>query len=280
MRIRLWEITLTVLLLIAVGSVAAHAIPSLSGPTGIVTVPTAAVAPSDQLQAALTYQSQTIGEGTDSMDFNCWALNVLLGAADEAELWGAYALADQETPTASETARLSAIGGKYQLTREPEDQASLAVGASLEEWSGFMFDPGSTTDLSITKAYVVATKDFTPLAGETWEWSSQAGTHMLGSLGVIYISLDPEGGESDSLARPFLGLEFAGAGGTTLGLEYRWKDDDLDAKAVFSAVLRHRMSDKVEAEIGTTNGGPGGLGLDDQDFFVRLGYSIPLGGIR
>jgi len=276
MRMRCWTITLLAALFLAAGSAVGHAIPSLAGPTGIVSVPTAAIAPMDQLQTALTYQSQEMYGGGVDVDY--WALNVLTGVAKEAELWGAYALADQDSPTVSETAHVWAIGGKYQLTREPEDQASLAVGASLEKWSDSMFMYGGMTDVDIVKAYIVATKDFTPLTGEAWEWSSQGGTRMLGSVGLLYIDVDPDIGESESLTRPFVGLEFVGAGGTTLGLEYRWKDDDLDQKAVFSAVLRHRLSPKVEVEVGTTNAGPGGLGLDDQDIFVRLGYNIPLGG--
>jgi len=230
------------------------------------------------LQAALTFQSQEMTQGMYSADVDYWALNVSIGVANEAELWGAYALADQETPTVSETAHMWAIGGKYQLTREPEDAACLAVGASLEKWSDLISGDGSLDDVDIVKAYVVATKDFTPLAGEAWEWSSGAGTRMLGSAGLLYIDVDPGAGESESLTRPFVGMEFIGAGGTTLGLEYRWKDDDLDQKAVFSAVLRHRLSPKVEVEVGTTNAGPAGLGMDGQDIFLRLGYTIPLGG--
>ena len=287
MRMRLWTITLMAALLVVAGSTAALAIPSLGGPTGIVTVPTAAVAPMDQLQMALTYQSQEMAQemygGSASMDVDYWALNVLTGVAPEAELWGAYALADQESPTMSETATMWAIGGKYQLTREPEDEASLAIGASLEKWSDALWASGSSmygslTDVDIVKAYIVATKDFTPLTGEGWEWASGGGTRMLGSVGILYIDVSPDEGDGDNLTRPFVGLEFVGVGGTTLGLEYRWKDDDLDQKAVFSAVLRHRLSAEVEAEVGTTNAGPGGLGLDDQDIFVRLGYTVPLGG--
>lgn len=115
------------------------------------------------------------------------------------------------------------------------------------------------------------------MSGESWEWSD-GGTRILGSLGLMYLKLDPDGGSSESLARPFVGLEFVGAENTTFGLEYRWRDTDIDMQAVFSAVLRYSFSPALEAEIGTTNSGPSGIGLDDQDFFLRLGYNIPLGG--
>ncbi len=99
---------------------------------------------------------------------------------------------------------------------------------------------------------------------------------MLGSVGIMYINLDPDVGDSESLTRPFVNLEFTGEGGTTLGLEYRWKDDDMDCKAVFSAVLRHPLSEETTVEVGTTNASPTGLGLDDQDWFVRIGMDLPM----
>ncbi len=261
--------------LVLAASGAAYAIPSLGGPTGIVSVPNALVAPPGQLQTALTFQSMEMYGGDVDVDY--WALNVLGGVGGVAELWAAYAIADQETPTESETANMWALGGKYQFTREPEDQAALAVGASLEQWSDLFgaSDMYAVGDLDVIKAYIVATKDFTPMTTGNWEWN-EGTTRMLGSLGLMYMNLDPDTGDDFSLTRPFLGVEFVGAGGTTLGLEYRWKDDDIDAKAVFSAVLRHRFSSAIEAEIGTTNAGPSGIGLDDQDFFVRVGYNFPV----
>jgi hypothetical protein len=268
-----WTLPLLAALVLVAAGGAAHAIPSLGGPTGIVSVPNALVAPAGQLQTALTYQSMEMYGG--DIDSTYWALNVLSGIGGVAELWAAYAIADQEGPTDSETANMWALGGKYQFTREPEDQAALAVGASIENWSDLAMYDGSFDDVGVIKAYIVATKDFTPMTTGSWEWN-EGSTRMLGSLGLMYIDVDPDAGDSESLTRPFVGLEFIGAGGTTLGLEYRWKDDDLDAKAVFSAVLRHKFSREIEAEVGTTNAGPSGIGLDDQDFFVRVGYNFPM----
>ncbi|MBN1458192.1 MAG: hypothetical protein JXA57_01560 [Armatimonadetes bacterium] len=283
MKKSVWTIPLLAAFVIAVSGGAAFAIPSLGGPTGIVTCPNALVAPSGQLQTALTFQQQEYASEMygGGVDVDYWALNVLTGVSEEAELWAAYAIADQETPTDSETANMWALGGKYQLAREPEDQASLAIGGSWESWSdlalaGAVDMYGGLDDVDVFKLYVVATKDFTPM-GDSWEWSD-GGTRMLGSLGLMYINVDADSGAiDDSLTRPFVGLEFVGAGGTTFGLEYRWDDDNIDMDAVFSAVLRHAFSPEIEAEIGTTNAGPSGIGLDDQNFFVRVGYNIPLG---
>jgi len=277
MKKTFWTLPLVAALLLVVGMGSAYAIPSLGGPTGIVSVPTAAVAPNGELQTALTYQSQQMYGG--NIDVDLWQLQALAGVSDEAELWAAYALADQATPTMSETANMWAFGGKYQLAREPEDQTALAIGGSLEKWSDSMMMYGAAPqDVDVWKLYIVATKDFTPMSGQAWEWGSAGGTRMLGTLGVMYISLDPDLGDSESLTKPFIGFEFIGAAGTTLGLEYRWKDSDLDEKAVFSAVIRHQVSPEMEVELGTTNAGMSGLGLDDQDFFLRVGYKVPMGG--
>lgn len=278
---RLWTLSLLAAFLVVVGSGAAFAIPSLGGPTGIVTVPTANVAPANGLQTALTYQSLetgSLGMYGPAEDITSWTLQVLGGVSDQAELWAAYS-----TVSSSNDFHTWEIGGKMQIAPGSDDTTKLAVGASYGSWQDVvgplaaalgMYGSGTGRDVDILKAYIVATRDFTPMAGESWEWSSTPSTRMLGSAGVMYISVDPSGGSSESLARPFVGFEFIGPEGTVLGLEYRWKDSDLDAKAVFSAVLRHPFTPALSAEIGTTNAGPGGFGLDDQDIFVRLGYDI------
>ena len=286
---RIWTLPALAIVLLALGSGSGLAIPSLGGPTGVVSTPTAMVAPMGDLQGAISYQSlQASGLGMYECaeDLTAWSLQALAGVTDQAELWAAYT-----TVRDGNDVHAYALGGKLQLTKEPEDDATLAVGASygvmkdlvvsssmydedLQEWVG----ADVTTDVNIKNVYLVATKDLTPLGGEGWEWGPGGGTKMLGSVGLMYISIDPDLGSSESLTRPFLNMEFVGAGGTTLGLEYRWKDNDMDDKAVFSAVLRHPMSDTVTAEVGTTNAGPGGLGLSDQDWFVRLGITLPMGG--
>jgi hypothetical protein len=282
MKRTLWTLPLLAAFVIAVSGGAAHAMPSLGGPTGIVSTPNALIAPRDTLQTALTYQKQELAAGLYSTDVNQWQLNVLGGVSDEAELWAAYALADQETPTESKNAKMWALGGKYQLAAEPEDQASLAIGASYEAWSdsaliGAVAMYGGFTDFNVTKLYIVATKDFTPQTGTSWEWSD-GGTRMLGSLGLMYMKVDPDIVSSESLTKPFVGLEFVGAGGTSFGLEYRWKDSPIDMSSVFSAMLRHVFSPAVEGEIGVTNAGPSGIGLDDQNVYIRFGYNFPMGG--
>lgn len=302
MNKRLWTLPVLVAVLLAVASGVGFAIPSLSGPTGIVSVPTAVTAPPNTLQAALSYQAIKMQEvqaasmysasETSGMyapvtstrrDLAVWSLQALAGVTDKAELWLAYS-----TVRDTEDSHIWGIGGKVALTKEPEEPAALAVGASYKRWTdGLQVAVTSmyggpvtieTTDVKVLQAYIVATKDFTPMKGEKWEWGPGGGTRMLGSLGLMYERVDPGVGDSQNFTRPFIGFEFMGAGGTSLGLEYRWRDNDLDEKAIFSAVLRHRFSSVLTAEVGTTNASPIGTGLNDEDIFVRVGYSFPMKG--
>ena len=93
--------------------------------------------------------------------------------------------------------------------------------------------------------------------------------------GLIYISVDAEEGGSEASARPFVAVEIQ-EGDSVIGLEYRMKDNDLDHKAVFSAVLRRPGGNNLVWEIGTTNASPIGLGLEDQEFFARICFDLPM----
>ena len=268
MRNRLFTFVTMVALLVGVSG-ACVAIPSLGGPTGVVTAPAAAVAPLGELQLAVSYQSlqaNALDVYTAGEDFTVWGVQALVGASDTAELWAAYSTIDDTDVDAD----IWSVGGKALLAQEPQSQASLAVG-------GGYFSLSNSADVTLYNAYLVATKDFTPMGAEDWEWSGGAGTRILGSVGLMYINVDPDIGSGESLTKPFVALQFVDAGGTTLGLEYRWDDQDLDDDAVFSAVLTYPFSPEWTVEVGTTNAGPGGFGLDDQDWFARLGYCVPMG---
>ena len=163
-----------------------------------------------------------------------------------------------------------------QTLRSPSVVPAKASEFNITAENRDLFEYLKDQDVKVWNAYLVATKDFTPMDEGTSEWGPGAGTRMLGTAGIYYLKADPDLGKGFSLTRPFLGMEFLGAGGTALALEYRWKDSDLDNKALFSAVLRHPFSEQFTAELGSTNSSPIGLGLDDQDWFVRVGYTIPL----
>ena len=300
MNKRVWALPVLVALLLAAGSGVGFAIPSLGGPTGIVSLPTAEIAPQNQLQTALSYQKFTVTSVVESTgmygqpaaaessdDFTSWSLQALAAVTKEAELWAAYSSVKNSDDTS-----VWGIGGKVQLTKESEQGADVAIGASFQSATetvlesigmyGESQEVSIDVDVDVWKAYLVATKDFAQMKGEM---SEGARPRMLGSLGLLYLKVNASASaygvsvsEDESLTRPFVGFEFVQPPATSLGLEYRWSDDKLDSKAVFSAVLRQQLSPEVTAEIGTTNADPLGLGLDDQNIFVRVGYSFPLKG--
>ncbi len=295
---RMWTLPVLAIALIALGSGVGFAIPSLSGPTGVVATPTAMVAPQGELQAAISYQSMQScglamydpeGEGTD---LDAWSVQALAGVSNVAELWAAYTSVDD-----SDSTDIWGVGGKFQLTKEPDDDATVAIGASYSTWSDLQREYQTLqvtgqneygapqyglvpdvikSDTDVYTAYLVISKDLSPLSGKGWEWGSGGGTQILGSVGVMYIDIDPDKGDSDSLTEPFINMEFVGESGTKLGLEYRWDDSDLDCDAVFSAVLSYPVSDTMTVEVGSTNASPIGLGLDDQDWFARMAVSLPM----
>ena len=132
------------------------------------------------------------------------------------------------------------------------------------------------TDVDVLKGYVVLTQDLTPGAAPSWEWGATPGLQAIGSAGLFYLKVSPDVGAEEVLIRPFVGLELKFDQNLVVGLEYRAKDNDLDRKALFSAVLRRTFPEDLTVELGTTNASPIGLGLGDQDVFVRVAYDVPL----
>lgn len=297
---RLWVLPVLAAMLIVAGSGAGIAMPSLYGPTGIVTVPNAMVAPMGQVQVAGSYQrfegtldQAFVANALDALgmyvpgddDFSAWSIQALTGVADGAELWAAY-LKDNGNFESS----VWGVGGKFVIPQESADQVSVAIGASYRRLDGdaelvnalaqYQEFDNEITNLDV---YLCATADLTAM-GES-EWAG--GTRVLGTLGVIYKKADAESNSDgdfgaaifeadESLIRPYLAIEFLGEERTGLGLEYRWEDDELDAKAVFSAVLRHEFEEGFTLELGTTNADQLGFGTDNQNWFGRIGYTFGL----
>jgi len=244
----------------------ALSLPSLGGPTGIVSLPNA-YCPGirSRWQVVLNYQGMralSLGMYQARADLGMWTLQAAGRVSDRTEVWGAYGSA-----TDHDRSRVWGLGGKSILTHR-EKWPSVAVGASYHGW-GNAFPAGSWTggnsglDANVLKGYAVVTG---VLGGEEW-------IPLLGTAGVVHIRLDPDYGSSRSLTRPFLGVQ-AVWWGTALGLEYRWPDRTLDTKPVFSAAIRQVLSDEVMAEVGTTNASPVGTGLSAQRLFLRLSHAL------
>lgn len=244
----------------------ALSMPSLGGPTGIVSVPNALTMPEGTWQAALSYQgmrASASGMYQPPDDLSVWLLQAARRLNDTAEVWATYSSgADHEG------SRVWGLGGKRMLTHLEGGGPFAAVGASYHRWddafvSGSRVDGAARPDANVVKAYAMVTG---VLTGESW-------APLLGTAGVMHIRLDPDIGSSESLTRPFLGLQAVYVG-TTLGLEYRWRDSTLDAKPVFSAAIRQVLSDELTVELGTTNASPVGTGLSAQRLFLRLSHAL------
>lgn len=237
-------------------------VPSLGGPTGIVSMPNAITMPAGTWQAAFSCQGmRTSSSGMYQApdDLRAWSLQAAHRLNDTAELWASYSSAADHVGS-----HTWALGGKKMLTHLEGEGPFAAVGASYHRWSD-AFPAGSWTsgdarpDANVPEAYAVVTG---VLADEDWPW-------LLGTAGLMYLGLDADRGPSQSMTRPFVALQ-AIVLGTGLGVEYRWKDPSVDAKPVFSAAIRQVLSEEVTVEVGTTNASPVGTGLSAQRLFLRL----------
>jgi hypothetical protein len=273
MNNRLWMLALMAALLVGAAG-AAYAVPSLGGPTGIVALPTTDIAGMRDLETAATYQPLEIASPTGADDARAWSLQVLRGVSDEAELWGAYSRV-----TDGSDSDLWRLGGKYKMKGFWGEDVQFVVGGSIARWiDGFglpwVHAVGMyTSDVDVKKFYAVASRELTPIA-PGWQRGPR-GTRVIANVGLLYMSIDPDEGGAESSARPFVAVEIK-EGDSVIGLEYRMKDNDLDNKAVFSAVLRRPGGNNFFWEIGTTNASPIGLGMEDQEFFARICFDLPM----
>jgi hypothetical protein len=253
--------------LLAAASTAGHAIMSLGGPTGIVSMPNAQVAASGQLDLALGYESlEMYGRGDD---YTIWQLQALRSVSDEVEVWATYSNIDDGFDGSG-----WGLGGKWQFIRQP---ALVAAGlsyhtADVGPGQGYLPVWSADSNIDAWKAYVVATRDLTP---------NQPNLQVLGTVGLMLIDFDVSSGlgvggaVDDRLLQPFVGVELVSAGGTAAGVEYRW-DDESEADPVLSAVLRTPLSEGAFWEIGTTNAYLVGLGSDERGAFVRVVFTTEI----
>ena len=275
------------------------AYPTLGGPTGGAVLPDAMVVPAGRLALAADWtkinlfnEASTISTYygdvliSESEDLTLIPVRLVYGIGSRAELWGAYTKGDLNgrgrATLDGELVASSSVdgdidtwgfGAKYQLLREPQDSVTLAIGAGYEKANlditatlamyGELPEVESTSaDETVTTAYLVATKNLS---------SAGNGTRVLGSLGVMWKDFKEM---DENLFEPFVGLEFVGGSGTSLGLEYRFKDKDVDSEGLFSAVLRHPFTENLALQVGVTNGAMWGLGGEDYDLFAGLNFTF------
>jgi hypothetical protein len=248
-----WLITV-LLVLCAVG---AWGYPNFNGESGIVSLPNTAVAPVGTVNLAVSYEKMY----ESGVDMKIWPARVNAGIADKLELSGSYTKYDTDPDFLNYQ---WSAGLKYAVLQEPTDQLGLAIGGSygkvVSEFEG---------SLPITRAYLALSKEFDVVKDPENAIKGRF------TAGWAYIKF---GSPVDrNISKPFAALEFTGDTGATLGLEYRWKDSEMEDDAVFSAVARAPITpDKAWwAEIGTTNTFYGATALfDKQKTFYGIAYQF------
>ena len=231
---------------------AAGATPSLEGPTGIVNVPNTVVPDPGKGELALTWQD--LDEDTSGLN-NRTALRAVYGIAPKWEIGGLYWKAKD-----TEDLKAWGLNVKYQVMREPEQQFGLALGLAYSKVKD------TSVDAKWTRYYAVLSKKLS-MAQEGGESGIGEITGLIGIVGDRV-----KDGTSESEANLMLGLEAKLRGGTYLGLEWRdkWKDA---GKSVMSAVVRHKISPQIGAELGITNS-DGPFGEENRKIFVGVSYEF------
>ena len=279
---RPWLPVVLAAVLLAVSGASALAIPSLGGPTGIALLPTAKIAPVNEWQTAVGYRSftTTYMYAFEDVDMSLWTFSALKGVASDAELWIAFTRGSN-----GEDTDIWEYGGKYLLSERllPRTgvlaDTDIAIGASLGRWTDSptsMPPPRDYSDTETLRAYFVVTTQLVPGDAGDWEWGTAPSTRIIGTAGILYLRVDPDALDSDTLFRPFLGVEVIGQNDLTLALEYRFKDSGIEDDALFSALIRYPIDRSTSLEVGLSNASPIGLALGEEDLFVRLGYSFPV----
>ena len=284
---KLWLPVLLSAALLAVGAASASAVPSLAGPTGLVMLPTAEIAPTTEWQVTVGHRSFDVDTMYEPADVSVWALSLMKGVADDAELWVAY-----QRVTDGSDSDLWEYGGKYQLSENLFPRvpilggAKISVGASLGRWANgvgmgafSMYEEGEGAvggDVETLRAYIVASKQILPEYTGEWVWGTdEVGTRIIGTAGLMYLRVDAEEVGADSMIRPFLGLQVFGRRNLEMLAEYRFKDSDLESDSVFSVAVRKPFGSSTTFEAGLTNGDPIGLGNIDATLYLRFAYSWP-----
>jgi len=284
---------LLVAVLVAVVGAPALAVPSLGGPTGLVSLPTADIAPTDEWQTAFGYRSLKVEAGAlgmyglvDDLNVSIWQFGFLKGVAGDAEIWVTY-----QRATNGEDADVWRVGGKYEVAEKllPRSgflsDTKMAIGGGIGRYpddaispANFfgVWEPALLTDTETRDLYVVLTKQLTPAGGDTWEWEEPTGTRIIATAGIYYMDVDFDLLGSETLLEPFFGVAFLTPKDLTLAFEYRTKCEDLESEALFSSLLRYPVDKSTTVEFGLTNASPIGLAQGDQAVFARLTYSFPV----
>jgi len=222
------------------------AYPTLSGPSGLATLPDAGIAPTGQFMLAADYWNAEEWLGTT------YPIRFLYGVNESLELGAIYWINNDDDANAW------GINGKYVL---PIALGNMpwAVGASYQNFSDW--------DENFIQVYFVGTKAFT-----------EAADTMPGFKGTIGANWSKDtwnnGDSTDSAVRFFVGLEADFANKLALAGEFQTKNDNVDNNAIWSLVARYPFTGALSGQIGYTNAfGPFGW-MDDSHLFAGVAYTF------
>jgi len=248
---------LWIMALLMLCAASAWAYPTLDGASGLITLPTAEVTPVGAVDLAVDYTSIDFwGDVCPVGETKMYPVRINAGVAENLEFSANYTFLNDEDNALT---HIWSVGAKFALLTEAEDGVGLALSGS----GGKLQAEDGDNDVSLRRATLALTKSFPVDDSITAKVTAGAAYLKIGNW------------FDDSYIKPYLGLELVGAKGANLGLEYRWKDSNIDQKAVFSAVVRLPLMPEAEnsplwLEVGSTNGSI--VGFDDQDFFGGVCY--------
>jgi len=225
---------------------AVQAYPTLAGPTGLATLPTAAVAPTGQLGLAADFYN-TDPDSTIP-------LRLVYGVGPNFELGALYAIQSNENAWS--------VNAKYKLP--------VAVGPAAVAIGALYFD-SSDLDEKGEQIYAVGTM--------TLAEASAAMPGLSGSLGLNW-TRDDISGFSEDATRVFAGLDAAFANKLSVAAEFQTKSDKVEGDALWSVVARYPFTEVLTGQVGMTNAfGPIPLfGTGDQNIFAGVSYAFGMGG--
>lgn len=251
---------------------ATFAYPSLLGPNGGATLPTAATTAQGQFNIAVNYQfnGETMTyeyEGITETDDVSDMLNIALlyGIAPNFEVGANYnnqsvdwtATDGYDTISGDEGMSNWGLNAKYAFN-DVFAGTNVAVGGVYQSFE--------MNDMNVWQVYGVATKAFME-AGE-------GATGVSGSLGLNYTSFDRDNDENNNATRLFAGLDVAFANNLSLLAEYQTKKSDFEDKAMTSIALRYPFTPSLTAQVAFTNSYRGLAGAEDNDLMLGLNYAF------
>jgi hypothetical protein len=239
---------------------AAQAYPTLTGPTGLVTLPDAAIAPAGQLSVAADWYSQDF----DGILGEAIPIRALYGVGDTFEIGALLWMQDDNDAFG--------VNAKYLTPLTFGNMAWAAGGQFLS------FDDA---DANVTQLYFAGTRDFTEAI------EGMAG--ISGTIGVNWTNVEGPSfplstsqafrvpGVDNSAFRFYLALQVLLMNNLLLMAEYQTEESDLgETDPVMSLGARYSFTESLTGQIGITNG-VGTLGWDDKKLFAGVSYAFGMG---